>query len=667
MIHLTFPDQDSSSAAFSREWLETDGRGGYAAGSLDFCHRRKYHGLLVANLTSPPGRQVLVSKFEESLKVGEVELELTAHQFPFFRFPPNGVPLREFIQDLHPSFTYERQGIRIRKSLLVLESGGQNLLKYELLRAPSGGKLRLRPFLAFRGYHELLRDDGRKIWTAEETAQGLSLRNSSPYPPVFLTVEGSWRFTPDPLWYYRFEYEEERRRGYDWQEDLYQPGVLEITLPVSGVAYVSLSLALPAEDLGCLWEKEIKRRREMIPGSATCLMGEDVRDQNRLQILRRAARQFLITSPGGRPAVIAGYPWFTDWARDSLISLPGLAFGQDKPADGLAILRQLARHERDGLLPNFFAEDNGVNPYNTVDSSLWLFWTCQQYLLAGGCPSHLAGDLWPVLKRIIASFHRGTAYGIHVTSAGLLWAGDASTHLTWMDACCEGRPVTSRHGLAVEINALWYNALGLGRDLARLWGEDAAFYEEAMERARAAFNETFWLEKKGYLADVVNERGRDESLRPNQILAVSLPHSPLDLSRSRQVVMAVKENLLTPVGLRTLAPQDPAYRGQYGGNQQKRDEAYHQGTVWPWLLGPFGEALLKVSTCREEARSFLLALLRNFLDSHLHQAGIGSISEIFSGDAPHTPDGCPAQAWSVAEILRLYLLLFSRKENPESL
>jgi predicted glycogen debranching enzyme len=323
----------------------------------------------------------------------------------------------------------------------------------------------------------------------------------------------------------------------------------------------------------------------------------------------------------------------------------------------MEILEAIGRHEQEGLLPNFFAPDGKNNAYNTVDVSLWYFWTVQQMLRYDNNPEKIRKSLWPVMKKIIKSYMTGTLYDIHMDKSGLLHAGNVDANITWMDAVVKGTPVTPRWGFAVEINALWYNALCFVEELSRYFGEQSLFPAELLPRIARSFQETFWIENGAYLGDVFSRGALDRAIRPNQIFAVSLPFSPLTPSQAAGVCSKVKEHLLTPCGLRTLSPADSAYQGRYQGNSAQRDSAYHQGTVWPWLLGPFGEACLKVAENKQEAKAALIEHLRSFLHRHLPVAGVGCISEIFDGDPPHEPRGCISQAWSVGELIRLYRLL----------
>jgi len=373
--------------------------------------------------------------------------------------------------------------------------------------------------------------------------------------------------------------------------------------------------------------------------------------------LLRAARSFLITTPSGKPAIIAGYPWFGSWGRDTLIALPGLCFCTGRIGEGIEILTEIGRHEKDGLLPNFFSADGTPQAYNSVDASLWYFWAVQELLRTTADKSLIHERFWPVMRRIIRSFLEGTDFGIGVDAQGLLRAGNDRTALTWMDARVAGVPVTPRNGSPVEINALWYNALCFARDRSAEFGEPLFFDCDLLPRLRRSFREAFWNPRKACLGDLLQEGPLDTAVRPNQIFAVSLPFSPLGPAEQAAVVGKVREKLLTPFGLRTLSPKDPAYRGRYRGGPAERDGAYHQGTVWPWLLGAFGEAALRVADDREREKENLRQYLRTFLRRHLTEAGIGSVSEVFDGDEPQSPGGCIAQAWSVAELIRLYSLL----------
>lgn len=645
---------DLTRADNEREWLETDGRGGYAAGTLSGSHSRRYHGLLVANLRAPAGRHVLLSKVEDSVLRGSHEVFLTAHRYPGVVFPPSPPPLACFSCDPYPAFLYEEGGLCVEKALL-LSGGGTLLLRYLLKRPEAGALLRLRPLFAFRGYHGLMKEnqhirgglakkDGLFVFSPYEGMPGLTI--SAPRPA---------RFIPAPYWYRNFEYRKEKERGFDWREDLFSPGVFEFALAAGQEALFSFSLEEKPADPAGLWGEE-ERRRLGERQKDEALAAQAGEDGELLLTLLSAGRKFLITTPAGAPAIVAGYPWFESWGRDTLISLPGLAFLTGRLDEGARILADLGSHQRRGILPNFFDSEGRPAAYNSVDSSLLFFRAVQFYLQVTGDYDLVRRLFWPAMKEIVAWFLAGTDFSIKADERGLLAAGDGTTALTWMDAQVDGVPVTPRHGLAVEINALWYNALCFCHELAGRFGEPQERLEEVISRLRGAFRETFWL-PGGYLADCIRDGRPDGALRPNQLFAVSLPFSPLTGEEQALVLEKVRQELLTPCGLRTLAPSDPAYRGRYEGGPKERDAAYHQGTVWPWLLGPFGDAALRAAADPERERKELLEFIRRFLRRHLPEEGIGTVSEIFDGDPPHRPNGCPAQAWSVAELTRLLMRL----------
>ncbi len=659
MLQVSFAEPSClyPQTALHLEWLETNGRGGYASSSLLHCHTRKYHGLLVANLLEPAGRHVLLSKFEDSLSLGEEEHFLSCHQYPGLFFPQAGHCLRTFAQAPAPCFTYRLGNLTVRKTILMLEEEGTVLFRYDLEDGPDELLLRLRPFFAFRGFHGTAK---KNPFFAEGTVSikdGFKIQPYPHMPALFLSAGTLATFSPGPHWYYNFEYPVERERGYDWQEDLFSPGTLEIPIKYGQSTVIAASLHRSAESPGRQWAEEERRRTAWMEEEERLAAPLAEEDRELFRQLLRAGRQFLITTSDGRPAIIAGYHWFDEWGRDALISLPGLTFCSGQADKGFAILETLGKQEKDGIIPNYFSPDGKNNAYNSVDASLWYFWAVQQLLKYTGDLQSIERTLWPVMKKIIKNFMTGTLFDIRMAASGLLQAGHAGTHITWMDAVVGGLPVTPRGGFPVEINALWYNALCFARELAERFGESPPCSEELLQGLPGAFQEMFWIEEGAYLGDVCFQGSLDRSIRPNQLLALSLPFSPLTAAQAAGVVQNVQEHLLTPCGLRTLAPQDRHYRGRYEGNTEKRDSAYHQGTVWPWLLGPFGEAYLQVQEDKQAAKAFLLGHLRTFLGQHLREAGVGCVSEIFDGDPPHTPRGCIAQAWSTGELIRLYRLL----------
>ncbi len=446
-------------------------------------------------------------------------------------------------------------------------------------------------------------------------------------------------------WYYNFEYDVERERGLDFREDLFNPLVAIFALNGrNSAAVIASTEQRNAEEAAALRESEVRRRAELLD-RPPC-------DEPIVRTLMRAAGQFIVER-GDLKTIIAGYHWFADWGRDTMIALPGLTLVTGWTGIARSILLAFARSASEGMLPNRFPDAGEPPEYNTVDATLWFFYAVDRYLKYTENLGFVETDLFEALKDILEWHLRGTRYGIRADSDGLLLSGAPGVQLTWMDAKVGDWVVTPRHGKAVEIQALWYNALRIMQSLAHAF-DDAVTENRCSELAslaRANFTRLFWNEAAGCLYDVVNGGQKDSAIRPNQVFAVSLPHTMLSPEKARRVVDVVQRELLTPYGLRSLARTDPQYRPRYEGNQWARDSAYHQGTIWPWLMGPFITAYLEVHGRTAEARRQASAWLAEF-DRHFREAGLGQVSEIFDADPPHEPRGCIAQAWSVAELLR---------------
>jgi predicted glycogen debranching enzyme len=639
-------------SALSREWLETNGLGGFASSTIVGLNTRRYHGLLVAATKPPVGRLVLLSKLEETLVVDGRAFDLSANRYPGVVHPQGFRYLKKFRLDPFPVFTYEVEGIEIEKRVFMVHGDNTAVVQYEVKagRSADGPKecrLEIRPLIAFRDYHSTTHENGAINPGVEQYPWLASVTPYSGLPTLHVAHNASeLHVTGD--WYRRLEYEAERERGLDFTEDLFNPFSLKFDLLLT--PQCSLIASTQRHPIACvngLRESEIRRRREAERSAPI--------DDGFAQNLAAAADQFIVAR-GNQKTVIAGYHWFSDWGRDTMIALPGLTLPTGKHDIARSILRTFARHVNQGMLPNRFPDEGETPEYNTVDATLWFFEAARQYLNYTGDLEFLRSELYEVFAGIISWHLRGTRYGIKVDDDGLLSSGEHGVQLTWMDAKVNDWVVTPRHGKPVEIQALWYNALCIMEDLARRFCDEAdwASYRKLAADARSSFNRLFWNEHAGCLYDVVNGAIPDSSIRPNQIIAVSLTHSMLSPERAIAVVEKVKEVLLTPYGLRTLAPEDPQYRGRYSGGPLERDGAYHQGTVWPWLMGPFITAYVKVNGGSDAARKQASGWLTS-LRAHLAEAGLGQISEIFDGDAPHRPCGCVAQAWSVGEILRAYV------------
>ena len=581
--------------AASLEWLETNGLGGWASSSVPFTNTRRYHGMLVTASRTRPERTVVVSKLDEMIN----GTELSCSCYPGVIHPRGFQFMSRFERGVFPVWEYEIGRIRVRKTVVCPRGENTTIIRYEVFN--DAIELWLRPFLAGRDSHSLIRrHDGK--------------------PPDVKIIVPSATFRPAPDWFYNFEYPRERDRGLDFVEDLFTPGSYVVNVAPG----TPLDVVLTTEETprGSV-EKERGRRERFAARSPLTL----------------AADQFIIDRDRDDRGIIAGYHWFTEWGRDSMISLPGLCLATHRFSDAKRILRRWLRASKAGLIPNRFVE-HGEPEYNSVDAGLWLFVAVWKYVEATGDHQFVRKEALPRLTDAIDALQRGTLFDIRVDADGLLHCGP---QVTWMDARVGDIVVTPRSGKPVEINALWYNALRIAAALT----DDAALSRRA-EQTRDAFRQRFWNEPAGCCFDVVD--AEDASIRPNQLFAISLPFPLLYGDPAESVLRVCEQKLLTPVGLRTLAPDDPRYRGHIEGNQWERDSAYHQGTVWPWLLGAYITAVVRMRG--EGGRAEGRRLIGN-MERHLLEAGVGTISEVFDGDPPHTPRGCIAQAWSVAEVLRV--------------
>jgi predicted glycogen debranching enzyme len=653
------------------EWLRGNRLGAYAASTVVGCHTRRYHGLLIAATTPPVGRVLAVATVMEQVFVNGRTFELAANEFAD-AFSPNGAAfLDEFRDDVAATFVYSCDGVRLIKRVLLAEDANAVTVRYELSGAPAGATLRFRPFTPLRDYHALCSADGSQRVKLESLDDGVRVR-SDLLPDIPLTLRSPYAaFEADPQWWFALHYRQDASRGQGCREDLWSPGLFVWTSGESGVCEITAALGQAPFDLPDEPFSALAKRGERRETLAATMPGDDeparrLAAASDVFIVRRAT-----SNDEKGKSILAGFPWFADWGRDAFIALPGLLLTTGRFEDAKAVFRTFAnvrqeenadgRKGRCKKIPNRFDEYDARPHFNSVDASLWFIVAAERFLASGGDAGFWRGELCGVCEDILAGYRAGGAFGIGVAADGLLLAGDASTQLTWMDAKVGSEPVTPRWGKAVEINALWHSAHAILADRGE--GENARRLTAQADEIAEAFRAAFWNSEYGWLNDVVNDQGEDASLRPNQILAVSLPHSPLSEQQQRRVVEVVRDDLLTPMGLRTLSPHDPRYRGRYEGPCENRDRAYHQGTVWAWLIGPFIEAYLKVECgaggtgrkkhrVAQRARAWLKGL-----DDHVGGACLGSIGEIFDGDPPHRPRGCFAQAWSVGEVLRAKALI----------
>ncbi len=650
-------------SALNVEWLVTNGLGGYASSTLVGANTRRYHGLLIAALASPRERFALLSKLDEEVEADGVPYYLGTNEYvPATIHPCGFVHLEEFrLEDGLPRWTFRGGEWELERRLWMAYGQNTTYVSYTLIRAEGPVMLTLRPLVNYRCFHQETK--GRLDWGflySETDGPGrVSLQAFEGAHPYTIQSNPAMEYIPTGVWYWNFLHRRERERGLDYTEDLYAPAVLRRRLSPGETQLFAVSSEPPnLVDLNGkrVLSHEQSRRRDLLTRSS--LTGE----REEIAQLVLAADQFVVQRPPtgrislphiqGALTVIAGYHWFGDWGRDTMIALPGLLLATRRYTEAAAVLRTFARYVDQGMLPNRFPESGETPEYNTVDATLWFFVALWSYVEATG-DLDIAAELYPLLVEIVDKHIQGTRYGIQVDPAdGLLCAGAPGVQLTWMDAKVEDWVVTPRHGKPVEVNALWYNALRIVDEIGRRLRKRSARKRcrELAAQIAEAFPSRYWYAPGGYLYDVVDgPAGDDPSLRPNQLLALSLPFPLVDGDQARSILRVVGEELLTPYGLRSLSPRDAAYHGRYEGDIWQRDAAYHQGTVWSWLIGPYVTAMRRVHGPRADARPLLEPLL-----GQLSAAGTGTIGEIFDGDAPYTPRGCIAQAWGVAEVLRAW-------------
>lgn len=664
------------------EWLLTNGSGAYAMGTLPGFNTRRYHGLFIAATRPPVGRVVVMNQAIERLAMddGETILEFSAcrfkNEFGDDIHAPRGFEmLRRFERGTAVRWFYEHNGITFTRVLQLHWREQAATLTYHIAGLSGPATLTVGPQVTLRDFHSLLAGDDASEFAVAPHHDACTVRRGE-ITAVFWGP-GS-RFTHHPDWWYGLYYSADAERGQDPRENCYVPGRFAFRIEPGRPTACRLSIALGREPVKPhspdhprhTYLKPVRHRladlhcNDLIPAT-----------------LAIAADDFLVQRHvRGRnlATIMAGYPWFADWGRDTFIALPGLLLSTGRFDEAEAVLRCFAQSMRDGLVPNRFDDyDDQHAHYNTVDASLWFVHAGMQYRLASGDTETWEAWLADACTRVIEAYHRGTYAGseeneaIHADADGLIEAGTRRSQLTWMDAAAEGVVFTPRHGKAVEINALWYHTLaGMSELMSNLDEPVSMRFGRMAANAKRSFNRAFWDENRGYLNDRIyrDDEGNvriDPTLRPNQIFAVSLPHSPLAQSRQKKVLAAVRDHLLTPFGLRTLPTNDPNYHGRYQGGPFQRDEAYHQGTVWPWLLGPYAEAILRAGKFGPAARKRASAVLDPLLQ-FMTQDGLGQIREIHEGDLPHRPVGCVGQAWSVAEVLRVLKMLHDTRDQAGS-
>ncbi|MCS6897507.1 MAG: amylo-alpha-1,6-glucosidase [Nitrospira sp.] len=647
-VKVDAADCQNLDRALSLEWLETNGRGGFAFGTVAGANTRRYHALLVAARRPPAERFVLVNHLEEWVDLDDLTAPLSTNIYPGAVHPIGYTLCTGFSWSPWPTWTYRLGSVFIQREVLCVQGRDMVLVRWTLLaEAQKSAVLRIRPMLSGRDYHQTHHENQVLSTTMVQGTGWISWQPYSNVPSVRAFCEGTYRHCPD--WYRHVQFPIERERGLDHQEDWWSPGEFELAVTAGRPQTLILTTEqTDALDPTAILKQERSRRTQL----ARQTSGFDGLTAH----LWRASGAF-IAKRGQGHTVVAGYPWFTDWGRDTFISLPGLCLVTGRYDQAWHIITSYLAHISEGLVPNRFPDAGEVPEYHSIDASLWFIHAVERYLAYSNDTARVRTVAWPAIKQVLDGYWRGTRYNIYMDRDGLVTGGTTGTQLTWMDAKVGEWVVTPRHGKPVEIQALWMRSLDVGRRLALRFGEVAyaARCRRARELAVRSFRQKFWYDTGGYLYDVIDgPAGVDASMRPNQLYVLALCPDVMAKARAAKILDMVRGHLLTPVGLRTLSPTDPRYRPRYEGGVVERDGAYHQGTVWPFLLGPFVTAWLNVfgrnAKRKAEARSFLKGL-----EAHLGEACMGQVSEIFDGDAPHAPRGCPAQAWSVAEPLRVLM------------
>lgn len=651
MSYLNFDKTQLINLSYSleRELIRSNRAGSYSCTTIIASNTRKYHGLLVVPLEQlDGGMHVLLSSFDETVIQRDQEFNLAVHKYPGDYYNPRGHKyIRDFAAEYVPVITYRVGGVVLTKEMLLVEKEERILIRYTLVEAHSPTTLRFKPFLAFRNIHSLSKANMDVINRSFKVKNGIKTRMYSGYPHLYMQFSKQHEYVSSPDWYYHIEYMREQRRGYDYQEDLYVPGYFELPIKKGESIIFSAGLSeLEPAGLKRKFEAEAKKR---IPRNTF------------RNCLANSAQQFIYRKRK-KTEVIAGYPWYGTRCRDTLISIPGLTLAIHDEKTCFDVLNTMAGKLQGALFPD--CSQQGKVSFDSADAPLWFFWSLQQYARHTRDYQQVWKDFGKKLGHILDCYKCGIGNAIKMHENGLIWVGEPGRALTWMNAYVHGKPVTPRMGYPVEINLLWYNAILFALELAGESG-DTKFvnaWKTIPEQVKESFLKEFWSEEKAFLADYVGEEGPDFSVRPNMVFATSFQYSPLNTDQMKLVLDKVTSELLTPRGLRTLGPYDESYKGVYEGNQEARDLARHNGSVWPWLLGHYAEGLLRVF--KKSALDKVKSIYYGFEeDMKIH--GIGSVSEVYDGDPPHKPGGSISMAMSVGELLRLRRL-FRNVEKNES-
>ena len=673
------------------EWLETDGRGGYASSTVSLCSTRKYHGLFSVPVKGLEGRHILLSGIEPVVETESGIYEFSNSQYPGKIHPEGYQYLEEFSDYPFPSWKYSDGNIIFNMELLMTYDNGLIIRMENSSKNINYSLLKLNFLFSMRNSHHTAAENSIASVKMEKTdIKSYVFTCYESLPPLYINFSRAADFENNLSWIKNTEYLKEMERGFDFREDRIMPGTFTLDFEENKDIYIGVSLDRPesVQDFKEIYaEEKKKRQRERKKYSSE--------KNSRLKKLKETAHHFFIKNKSGGSSLLAGYPWFGEWGRDTMISLPGLTFFCGKQHDGIEILRSYSKLIKNGLLPNTLSGTQGFESYNSVDASLLYIYAVQQLYLYARGGKKVAEEFHSSIKEIIDAFLNRSSELAFAGDDGFITAGSKYTQLTWMDAMVNNVPVTPRAGAPVDINALWYNGLRFFIELSKFMKTDISEkYLLTAEKIKAEFKNRYWIEKGpsgqekqsasasstgnnyppdwcydavcskkdggnkcGYAADTVDAAQKDASVRPNMLWSVSLPYSPFDIEDQKSIVCVCRNKLVTSAGLRTLSPDNPAYCGEYSGSGNERDRKYHQGTVWPWLLGIYTEASLRVSENREKTALEIEKLLNSFLDKHLMRDGFGFISEVFDGNNPDKGKGSFAQAWSSAEIIRSYSLI----------
>ncbi|MBQ3751888.1 MAG: glycogen debranching enzyme family protein [Bacteroidales bacterium] len=636
MSYIEFDKEQLVNINFSksREILRCSHTGAFANTTLVGLNTRKYHGLFIAPQDRiDHERHVLVSNLNETIIVNNMDFHLSMNQFKGGIINPKGNKyLQQFTADGIPTYLYRVGKFNFTKEIIFLKNSDRLIIKYTMLDNYDSASFQFQPLLAFRSIHQLTHANDQVNTQFESVENGVGFCLYDNYTPVYLQCSSPITYQHHPDWFYNVEYEEELNRGYEGVEDLYTPGSFTAEVKDKELFITIGTEPIKTENIAKLYTDDIKQHTSR---------------SSFFNCLQNAADQFIVKR-NGKTEVIAGYPWFGRWGRDTFIALPGLTLALGKHELCKEIMDSMIEDMNEGLFPNIGSGANAA--YNSVDAPLWFFRTLQLYAQITHTEKKIWKEYGETMKRILSAYRHGTLNNIRMLDNGLIYAGGPGLALTWMDAVIDGRPVTPRTGCQVEINALWYNAVKFALEMARL-AKDSDFiydWEPMVQDFPTVFKDTFWSKEIGYLADYVNGDYKNFQIRPNMMIATSLPYSPISEKIRQLILKRTCEELLTDKGIRSLSPNDPEYKGHYFGNQAARDAAYHQGTCWIWLLFPFTDGMLAVY--QKSAIPVLQRILYKF-DNCMTSYGISTIAEITDGDPPHKPNGCISQAWSVAALL----------------